>query len=124
MEVGERYDLINSETGEIVDIKSMLKNKGKSKVNKTIIDAMLEQADTIGDIDKDLLYIWLKVTKEVNAYGQFKLIGEYRNSEFERRALNDIVVFGYINRILMLAHLQACHIANILPNNSQPLHYF
>lgn len=44
MEVGERYDLINSETGEIVDIKSMLKTKGKSKVNKTIIDAMLEQA--------------------------------------------------------------------------------
>ena len=35
MEVGERYDLINSETGEIVDIKSMLKTKGKSKVNKT-----------------------------------------------------------------------------------------
>ena len=108
MEVGERYDLINSETGEIVDIKSMLKTKGKSKVNKTIIDAMLEQADNIGDIDKDLLYVWLKVTKEVNAYGQFKLIGEYRNSEFERRALDDIIVFGYINRILMLAHPFTC----------------
>lgn len=108
MKVTDRYELINFETGELVDIKNMLKNKGKSKVNRTIIDAMLEQADTIGDIDKDLLYMWLKITKEVNAYGQFKLIGEYRNGEFEKRALEDIVIFGYINRILMLAHPFTC----------------
>lgn len=108
MKVTDRYELINSETGELVDIKNMLKNKSKSKVNKTIIDAMLEQADTIGDIDKDLLYMWLKITKEVNAYGQFKLIGEYRNGEFEKRALEDIVIFGYINRILMLSHPFTC----------------
>ena len=74
------------------------------KINKKVVDNMLKTCKNNSEIDKDILATWLKITKELNDYGQFKIQGEFRNSDLEKVMLIDIILIGYVYRILNKTH--------------------
>lgn len=102
--INEKFTIINEETGEIYDFENTILLKEKPRITKYIIDKMLETANNPNDIDSGLLYLWLKITKQVNEYGQFQVLGAYRDRAFEKEILKDITITGYIMRIIDLAH--------------------
>ena len=71
---------------------------------KQIVDEMLERASKGEELDKDMLYTWCKITKNINPYGQVKIIGAYRDEDFERRISKDLIMTGYVLRTILTAH--------------------
>lgn len=104
----KKHIIIDSETGEIIDeeVMNMQTNMSKRKIKicKKIVDNMLEKASKGYELDKDMLYAWCKITNEFNGYGQVKLLGGYRNNDFEKRLVQDIIMTGYTMRVITLAH--------------------
>ncbi|MGL6184676.1 MAG: hypothetical protein ACRC1T_04790 [Clostridium chrysemydis] len=104
----KKHIIIDDETGEIIseEVVNMKTNISKRKITlcKKMVDDMLEKASKGEELDKDMLYAWCKITKEFNGYGQVKLLGGYRDIEFEKRLVQDIIMTGYTMRVITLAH--------------------
>lgn len=100
----KNFLLIDEETGEIVKIKELLKDKGESKISKHLIDAMIKQCGSIKEVDVELLYLWVKITKQVNLYGQIRLHGSQRDVDLEKEMIKDATILCYVYRILYSTH--------------------
>lgn len=83
-----------------MNIEQILDKNTKAKITKCMVDDMLQNAETLEDIDMDLLYTWLKITKTVNNYGQIKLLGQYITTEYFNLSKEDVLLFGYTSRLL------------------------
>lgn len=106
----DKYTLINNETGEVVELNNFIKEKKKAKITKQLVDAMLKQANNLDDIDVDLLARWVRITQQINNYGQVKLLGAQRNIELEKEMINDATILCYVYRILYSTHPFSCAI--------------
>lgn len=98
--------IIDEETGEIVmenKIKINCQTSDK-KVNKLIIDKMIEDAQNDKEIDIKLLYAWCKSTGDINDYGQIKLLGAWHDDKIWKEMLQDIIITGYTMRIIDTTH--------------------
>lgn len=104
--------IINDETGEVIQESMISENLEKNKVNhrlcKSVVDSMLEKATKLDEIDEEMLYTWCKITRQINDRGQIKLLGGYRDSEMEKKLIEDITLTGYTMRIIDLAHNFSC----------------
>ena len=98
-----KQQIINDETGEIIS-ESDIYSASDKKLRKFIVDKMLEDAKCLEEIDSDMLYAWCKITKEINGYGQIKILGPYRDKETEKSMIEDITITGYTMRIIDKAH--------------------
>ncbi|MDY2630075.1 MAG: hypothetical protein SOV85_01790 [Clostridium sp.] len=115
MKVTEKFTIVNEHTGEIYSFENDIDKKMKPKLTKYIVDKMLESAESLEDIDIDLLWQWMKMTDLVNRYSQFQVLGAYRSKEFEKMLAEDFTMLGYTTRIILLAH----NFSNILMKNRQ-----
>lgn len=109
------YTVINSETGEFIDIADKAIMKSKGKISKYIVDDMLKKAEKLEDIDMDLLYTWLKITHAFNKFNQVKLFGNYISMDFIALSRDNITQFGYASRLLEITHT----FTNILMKNQR-----
>lgn len=105
-----QWVLVNEETGEIINTGSLDKNNRKNIITKSIVDYMLNNSKKLEDIDIELLYRWLKITKEINEYGQIKIIGSQRNETLERKLIEDATILLYTYRILYNTHPFNCSV--------------
>lgn len=104
-----KYILVNNETGEIVDINN-LTIKSKEKITKQIVDAMLKKANNLEEIDIKLLAKWIKMTKQINDYGQIKMMGVQRDVELEKMMIKEGILYVYVAKILYSTHPFSCAI--------------
>lgn len=51
-----------------------------------------------------LLYAYLKTTRNINEYSQIKVNGRWIDHDIMNAILNDMTVFGYVHKIISLAH--------------------
>ena len=91
----------------------IVKGKNNNKLTQYIIDKMLSTSESLEDIDVKTLWQWLKMNDLINEYNQFKIIGAYRDKEFEKFLAEDFILLGYTTRIILLAH----NFSNILMKN-------
>ena len=91
----------------------IVKGKNNNKLTQYIIDKMLSTSEPLEDIDVKTLWQWLKMNDLINEYNQFKIIGAYRDKEFEKFLAEDFILLGYTTRIILLAH----NFSNILMKN-------
>ena len=100
-----KYTLINEDTGEMIDFTDIKRDMSNGqKITKMVIDNMLNNAKNLEDIDIKLLFQWMKIKGLVNQYSQLKVNGAYRDKEVEKEMIKDITLYGYINRIMLMAH--------------------
>lgn len=100
--------LIDSDTGEVLSSEN-LKNNNNRVLKKAIIDKMLEEVSNgKKDLDNNLLYSWCKAIKEINTYGQIKLIGAFEDKAMKKKMLEDITITGYTMRVIDKAHPFSC----------------
>ncbi len=105
-----KFTIINEETGEIVELKDIISCQNNVKITKRMVDIMLSQSKNLEDIDKEMLYSWCKVTKQINNYGQVKLLGIQRQIELEKKMLEEGIIYVYVAKILYSAHPFSCAI--------------
>ncbi|MGL5960359.1 MAG: hypothetical protein ACRCZ0_00190 [Cetobacterium sp.] len=111
-------EIINHETGEvfIVDEKiNQTRLKGLPKVSKVLVDNMLKQAKHVDDVDVDLLFMWLKISKAFNNYNQVKVLGIYITQDYFDLCEEDLTLAGYTMKLPKLMH----PFTNILMKNRQ-----
>lgn len=99
-----KQQYINEETGEVLAEEIIANPEISKSLKKKIVDDMLGNAESIDDIDSNMLYAWCKITKEINHYGQIRLLGSYRDSGTEKKLIEDITLTGYVMRIIDKAH--------------------
>lgn len=103
-----KHIIVNDDTGEILseEVTNMKNNLSKKNIKlcKKMVDTMLEKSSKGEPLDKNMLYTWCKITKEFNNYGQVKLLGGFRDTEFEKKLVQDIIMTGYTMRVIVLSH--------------------
>lgn len=104
------WTLINDETGEIINAGSLNKKEKRNIITKSIVDYMLNNSKKLEDIDIELLYKWLKITKEINEFGQIKIIGSQREEALEKKLIEDATILLYTYRILYNTHPFNCSV--------------
>jgi hypothetical protein len=107
------YTIINEETGEILELDIIKDKQSKSKITKAMVDNMLENASCLEEIDVDLLYRWLIITKEMNRYNQIHILGHYITLDYLRLSYVDTVLYAYSSRMVEFANTYT----NILMKN-------
>lgn len=110
-----KYTVIDNQTGEFLEISDKAQIKNNFKVTKKLVDKMLSEAKTIEDVDMDMLYTWLKVTKAFNKYNQVKLLGHYISMDFIKLSRENTVLYSYASRLLEITHT----FTNIIMKNKQ-----
>lgn len=111
----KKYTVINNDTGEILDIEYKPNLRENAKVTKLMVDNMLSNANTLEDVDMDLLYTWCKITKALNKYNQVKLLGLYVSMRYIELSDKHPLYFGYASRLLNITH----SFTNILMRNQK-----
>ncbi len=97
--------IIDEDTGEIIMEGRIDKHCVYSKkINKIIVDKMIEDAQNNKGIDINMLYAWCKSTGDINDYGQIKLLGAWHDNNIWKEMLQDIVITGYTMRIIDITH--------------------
>ena len=101
----KNISLLNEDTGEITSLNGMNLSKNSiNKITKKVVNDMLANAKDIEGVDKTMLFTYLKANKEINDYNQIKLKGSYRDEAFEKKMIEDITLYGYVSRVILLAH--------------------
>ncbi|MGL5713600.1 MAG: hypothetical protein ACRCX2_11325 [Paraclostridium sp.] len=99
---------IDAETGEIINEEDVnMKNPTDKTKNlcKKIVDEMLERASKGEKLDSDMLYKWCKIVKEINMYGQIRLVGAYRDINYEdNMTSDDVYLTGMTIKVFKLTH--------------------
>lgn len=107
------YTIINEDTGEMFELNDIKDKRGKLKITKIMVDNMLKNAKTLEDIDIELLYVWLKITKILNTYNQVQIFGHYISIEYFKLSYVNVTLFGYTSRLVEYANTYT----NILMKN-------
>lgn len=94
--VENKYTLINTETGECYPIDDVVYKKHKA-VPQSVIEKMIDDANSIKELDIDILYSYLRRNGELNAYHQIKLKKMWCKDELFNIATNkkEILLMGY-----------------------------
>lgn len=100
----KEYTIINEETGEILELGVIKDKKTKAKITKAMVDNMLGNATCLEDIDVDLLYQWLIITKEMNKYNQVRILGHYITLDYLMLSYVDTVLYAYSSRMVEFAN--------------------
>lgn len=112
MQQKKSYIVMDEETGEVIDLKT-LELKTQKKIMKKMVDHMLTNAKSSEDVDMKLLYSWCKLTGNINDWGQIKLQGEFISTDYFNLSKEDVLLFGYSARLIGLAN----NYTNILMKN-------
>jgi len=99
--------ITNPETGEVLYEETIILKKD-SKVTKAMVDKMLSEAKSEADIDTNMLYVWCRITKSINSYGQIQTFGNKLNDGVEDLLLEEGVVCAYVLKAIKLAHPFSC----------------
>lgn len=98
------YIIIDAKTGETLDCIKGFDPRISNTIKKRCVDKMLSEATTVRELDRDLLLSWCRVSGEMNEFYQIKCHGTYMNKQFLESASEDIVVAGYVVRLLLATH--------------------
>ncbi len=111
-------EITNHDTGEIFTVTEQVNQKRMKelpKVSKILVDRMLKQAKHVDDVDMDMLYMWLKISKAFNKYNQVKVLGVYITQDYFDLCEEDLTLAGYTMKLSKLMH----PFTNILMKNRQ-----